>query len=53
MLLSLAIRVFGAGTGLVGFARLAVRVLEVGFVFTMADSIDSNFVRCNKKSRLG
>jgi hypothetical protein len=48
MLVSLAIRVFGAGTGLAVVTCLAVRVLEVGFVFTMGHSIDGNFVQCNK-----
>jgi hypothetical protein len=48
MLVSLAIRVFGTDVDLAGLACLVVRVLEVGFVFTMGHSIDANFVQCNK-----
>jgi hypothetical protein len=44
----LAIWVLGVGLALV--ACLVVRVLEVGFLFTMGHSIEKNFVQCNKIS---
>jgi hypothetical protein len=46
MLVSLAVRVLGVGLAVV--ARLVVRVLEVGFPFTMGHSIEKGFVQCNK-----
>jgi hypothetical protein len=47
MLVSLAMRVLGSDAGLGGFACLVVRVVEVGFLFTMASSISIEIVRCN------
>jgi len=47
MLVSLAMRVLGSDAGLAGFAGLVVRVVEVGFLFTMANSISTGFVQCN------
>jgi hypothetical protein len=46
-LVSLGMRVLGSDAGLAGFACLVVRVVEVGFLFTLGGSISAKVVQCN------